>query len=390
MELRLSSSQSSFREEVRAFIKTNLPNEIRERLRRGHPPRKSDVVTWQKILHQKGWAAPNWPIEFGGAGLGIEERLILLQEIYHAPAPLPLVLNINMLGPVLLRFGTQEQKQEFLPKLASFDLWFCQGFSEPGAGSDLASLRTSAKLDGDHYVVNGQKIWTSGAQHADWTFALVRTDSSTKMQQGISMILINLRSPGIKIRPIISIDGAHHLNEVFFEDVIVPAKNIVGEEGRGWDCAKYLLSCERAAIANVGLCEERLSYLHELSEEIFQAGRSIKDDMNLRLTIARLGAEIRALDLTNWRFLLNPDIDKENPGYASILKLKGTELLQEITALLARVSGLSGLERRSTEGQDELHPLAALVPRYLYYRAATIYGGTSEVQKNILAKTILG
>jgi pimeloyl-CoA dehydrogenase len=210
------------------------------------------------------------------------------------------------------------------------------------------------------------------------------------MQQGISMILINLRSQGIKIRPIISIDGAHHLNEVFFEDVIVPAKNIVGEEGRGWDCAKYLLSCERAAIANVGLCEERLSYLHELSEEIFQAGRSIKDDMNLRLTIARLGAEIRALDLTNWRFLLNPDIDKENPGYASILKLKGTELLQEITALLARVSGLSGLERRSTEGQDELHPLAALVPRYLYYRAATIYGGTSEVQKNILAKTILG
>lgn len=390
MDLRLSADQQAFRAEVRSFIRERLPAGIREHLRRGHPPRYDDIRSWQRILNERGWAAPHWPKEYGGAGLGIAERLILLDEIYRAPAPLPLAFNVGMLGPVLLRFGTEEQKRFFLPKLANADLWFCQGFSEPGAGSDLASLRTSARRDGDRYVVNGQKIWTTTAHVADWQFVLARSDASTRKQEGISFLLVDMKTPGITVRPIVSIDGHHHLNEVFFDDVRVPVANLVGDEGRGWDVAKYLLANERTGIANVGLAWERLTYAREIASNTTQAGMRLIDEAKLRAEMAVLEAEVRGLELTNWRFLLDPDVAKKNPGFASVLKLKGSELHQEISILLQKLAGPDGLRWRPDDGEDGLHPVAGLAPRYLYYRAATIYGGTSEVQKDILAKALVG
>jgi pimeloyl-CoA dehydrogenase len=386
MDLDLSPAQRAFRDDVRAFIRERLPADIRARLRAGHPPRKQDTVTWQRILNERGWAAPHWPRRHGGADLGPMERLILLDELYRAPAPLPQVFNVGMLGPVLLKFGTDAQRDFFLPRLANLDLWFCQGFSEPGSGSDLASLRTAARRDGDHYTVDGQKIWTTTAHVADWVFALVRTASEGRKQEGISFLLIDLKTPGITIRPIHSIDGEHHLNEVFFDGVRVPVANLVGEENKGWDCAKFLLGNERTGIANVGLCRERLDSARELAARHTQAGRPLLDDPKLRAEMAVLEAEIRALEVTNWRFLLTESEQKRLPAFASVLKLKGTELQQEINALLARIAGPGGLERRGSE--DVAH--GPLVPRYFYSRAASIYGGTTEVQKDILAKAVVG
>lgn len=385
MDFEFDDAQTAFREEVRAFIRERLPADVRSRMQRGHAPRHADIVAWHRTLNERGWAAPHWPREYGGAGLDTARRLILLEELFRAPAPLPQGFNINLLGTVLLRYGTEEQKRFFLPKLTHLDLWFCQGFSEPGSGSDLASLRTRAVRDGDHYVVDGQKIWTTSADVADWIFALVRTEQGARKQDGISFLLIDMKSPGVTVRPIVSIDGQHHLNEVFFDGVRVPVSNLVGEEGRGWDCAKYLLLSERASVASVGLLYERLEHARELA-----AQRPQGPGTKIAAEIAALGAEIRALELTNWRFLLDPAIARTNPGFASTLKLKGSDLVQEITTLIAKLSGLAGLERRDSDGEGSAHPLSAVVPRYFFYRATTIYGGSSEVQRDILAKALLG
>ncbi|MDO8704349.1 MAG: acyl-CoA dehydrogenase family protein [Sulfuricaulis sp.] len=386
MDFELSPEQHAFRDEVRAFIQTRLPASIQERLRLGYPPTKQDIVTWQRILNERGWAAPSWPREFGGAELGQMERLILLDEMYRASAPLPQLMNVVLLGPVLMKFGTPAQRDYFLPKLVNLDLWFCQGFSEPGAGSDLAALRTAAKREGNHYVVNGQKIWTSNAHQSDWVFALVRTSTEARKQEGISFLLIDLKTPGITIRPIRSIDHDHILNEVFFDDVRVPVENLVGEENKGWSCAKFLLGNERTGIANVGLCRERLGYARELATRYTQGGKPLIEDPKLRGELAVLDAELRALELTNWRFLLTDSAQQALPAFASVLKIKGTELQQDIAALLARLAGPQGLELRS--GDDRTHgPLTA---RYFHSRAASIYGGTTEVQKDILAKAIVG
>jgi len=389
MDLSLTPAQQAFRDEVRRFVGDCLPDDIRTRLRLGHPPRKEDTVRWQRILNQRGWAAPHWPRAYGGCDMGTLERLILLDELYRGPAPLPQVFNVGMLGPVLLKFGTAAQKDFFLPKLANLDLWFCQGFSEPGSGSDLASLRTSARRDGDHYVVDGQKIWTTTAHVADWVFALVRTDPSARKRSGISFLLIDLRTKGITIRPIHSIDGQHHLNEVFFDEVRVPAGNLIGEEGRGWDCAKFLLANERTGIANVGLCRERLDYAREMASRLIANGRPLLDSPKLRAEIAQLQAEVRALEITNWRFLLSPDTAQHVPGFASVLKLKGVELQQELALLLQRIAGPDSLRRRPHLGEGSEHWAGPLGMRYFYSRAASIYGGTSEIQKDILAKTLL-
>ncbi|MES3000908.1 MAG: acyl-CoA dehydrogenase family protein [Pseudomonadota bacterium] len=390
MQIQATAEHAAFREEVRAFIRDRLPDDIRDYMRRGHHPRPADMVRWQRILNERGWAAPHWPHAYGGAGLGTFERLILLDEIQRAPAPVPLGFNVSMLGTVLLRYGTEEQKRFFLPKLANLDLWFCQGFSEPGAGSDLASLRTRATREGDHYIVDGQKIWTSGAHLADWMFALVRTGQGEKKQDGITFLLIDMKSPGVTVRPITSIDGEHHLNEVFFDAVKVPVANLVGEEGRGWDCAKYLLVAERTSGASVGNCWERLGYARHLAESTTRGGKRLIDDPVLAAELALLGAEVRAHELTNARFLLDADIARTNPAFASVLKLKGTELIQTITTLVARLAGPAGLEHRASTGEHALHPLAAAVPRYFLYRAHSIYAGSSEVQKDILARTLMG
>lgn len=379
MDIAFTLEQQAFREEIRAFIAARLPSSIRERLRQGHLPNREDTITWQRILAERGWSAPHWPKEYGGAALSQAERLILLDELYRAPAPLPQIFNMNMLGPVLMKFGTPQQREHFLPKLANLDLWFCQGFSEPGAGSDLAALRTSARREGDFYIVNGQKTWTSTAQWADWIFALVRTAPQARKQAGISFLLIDLKSPGITVRPIRSIDGTDHVNEVFFEDVKVPASQLVGEENQGWECAKFLLANERTGIANVGLCQERL----ELAREMARTGALAQDPV-LQRDFAVLDAEIRALELTNARFLLTPSEQMALPAFASVLKLKGTEIQQELHMLLAKLAGEDGLEQPESAEHGQ-----HLVQRYLFSRALSIYGGTSEIQKDILARTVL-
>lgn len=386
MDIDLSPEQLAFRADVRRFIAERLPAEVRERLRQGHLPNREETIAWQRALAERGWAAPHWPKQYGGAELGQVERLILLDELQRAPAPVPQVFNINMLGPVLLEFGTPAQREFFLPRLARLDLWFCQGFSEPEAGSDLASLRTTARRRGDVYVVDGQKTWTSMAHYADWMFALVRTSSEGRKQEGISFLMIDLKTPGITIRPIWSIDGSRHLNEVFLDNVEVPVSNLVGEENKGWDCARFLLANERTGIANVGLCRERLEMARALATQRRRAGRRLIDDPALRHELALLDAEVRALEVTNQRFLLTASEQARMPAFASVLKLKGTELQQQINELVATLAGPLGLERAAS------HEAAIdwLVPRYFFSRATSIYGGSSEIQKEILARALLG
>jgi len=380
LDLRFTPEENAFRKEVREFIAANLPQDIRDWLLLGHHATADMLRRWTKILNaQGGWSTPGWPKSAGGPGWDPVRRYIFSEELQQAPAPSPLPFNAAMVGPVIFTFGNEAQKARFLPRIQSLEDWWCQGFSEPGAGSDLASLKTSAKRDGDHYVVNGQKTWTSYAQYADWIFMLVRTNPDAKKQEGISFLLIDMKTPGITVRPIITIEGGHEVNEVFFDDVRVPVENLVGEENKGWDCAKFLLGNERTGIANVGLCQERLDYAREL------AGPRSREPM-LRHEFAVLDAETRALELTNYRFLLSEREQHALPAFASVLKLKGTEIQQEAHALVARLAGPAALERLEASGAEDCH----LVQRYLFSRALSIYGGTSEIQKDILAKSILG
>jgi pimeloyl-CoA dehydrogenase len=392
MNLQLDAAQTAFRDDVRRFIDARLPPELRERVRKGLRPSREDVVAWQRTLHERGWAAPHWPREFGGADLGQMERLILSDEIQRAPAPMPLHFNLTMLAPVLLQFGTPEQKRDWLPRLARLDVWFCQGFSEPGAGSDLAALRTAARREGDHYVVNGQKIWTTYAHMADWIFALVRTDAdAARRQEGISFLLIDLKTPGVTVRPIRTIDNEHHLNEVFFDHVRVPVANRVGDENKGWDITKYLLGAERTGLAYVGASRERLDRALELACRTRHGPGLAIDDPALQSEFAWLDAELRALEIANWRLLLSEEAQSENPAFASVLKLRGVELQQQIAALALRVIGPAGLAQAPAESFDgSLAEMAAPATRYLFSRASTIYGGTTEIQKDVLAKALLG
>lgn len=400
MDLRFTPEEVAFREEVRAFIAENLPREIKERMRLGYPPRKQDTIAWQRILNAKGWAAFSWPEEWGGPGWSAIQRMIFLEENLAAPAPELLSFNITMLGPVLVQFGTQAQKERFLPRAANLDDWWCQGFSEPGAGSDLASLRTSAKKDGDHYIVNGQKIWTSTAHNADWCFCLVRTDpQAAKRQEGISFLLIDMKTPGIEVRPIISIDGSHHLNEVFFTDVKVPVENLVGEEHKGWSVAKYLLGNERTGIARLGKSKERVRYAKEVAREVRMNGKPLIEDRAFRTRVAQLEIDMKALEITQLRVVsayVKSGGNKPDP-VSSVLKIKGTELLQNSSELVMDVGGpqampvwqqeLAALANEPAIGPDWAPQMA---PAYLMLRAASIYGGTNEIQKNILNKAVLG
>ncbi len=377
-----SDNLQALRAEIRSFLDTALDPALRARLRRGEFPKRPDLVAWQRALHQRGWGAPNWPREFGGTGWNDFEQLVFLEECSAVCAPAPHVFNITMLGPVLIQFAAPEQRAEWLPKLLNAEVLFCQGFSEPGSGSDLASLRTSAQRDGDHYVVNGQKIWTTAAHYSDWIFCLVRTDPQAKKQKGISFLLIDLKSPGITVRPIISIDGRHSLNEVFFDNVRVPAGQLVGEENKGWDYARFLLGNERASIAGVAKTRERLRYAIELAG----ATGTLADDPLFNARVARLEAELEALDRTQYRMLGDGNPAVRVAG-ASVLKVKGTELQQRVQDLLVDIGGATGLRLpgESGFGTDVREPLGVA---HLYSRAASIYGGTNEVQKNLLAKHV--
>ncbi|MDO9438591.1 acyl-CoA dehydrogenase family protein [Hydrogenophaga sp.] len=383
-----SESLRALRAEIRGFLAEQFDPELRARLRRGEFPKRADLVAWQRALNQRGWGAPNWAREFGGAGWSDFEQLVFLEECSAVCAPAPHVFNITMLGPVLNQFGSPEQRAEWLPKLLNADVLFCQGFSEPGSGSDLASLRTSAQRDGDHYVVNGQKIWTTAAHYSDWIFWLVRTDPQAKKQKGISFLLIDLKSPGITVRPIISIDGRHSLNEVFFDNVRVPASQLVGEENKGWDYARFLLGNERASIAGVAKARERLGYACELARATLPGGNgsSLAEDPVFQARVLRLEAELEALDRTQVRMLSDSNPAGRVAG-ASVLKVKGTELQQRVQDLLVDIGGAASLRLPGDTGfgPDVREPLGAA---HLYSRAASIYGGTNEVQKNLLAKHV--
>ena len=400
MDLRFTPEETAFREEVRAFIRNNLPKETRERLRMGHPPTKAETVQWQRALNARGWAAISWPKEWGGPGWTPVQRMIFLEENLMFPAPELLSFNITMIGPVLIQFGSEKQKNHFLPRARNLDDWWCQGFSEPGAGSDLASLKTAAKLDGDHYVVNGQKIWTSTAHNADWCFLLVRTDpGARKRQEGISFLLVDMKTPGITVRPIISIDGSHHLNEVFFDNVRVPVENRIFHENKGWDVAKYLLGNERTGIARLGKSRERVKAAVAMAHDVNMNGRPLIEDQTFRQRVAQLHVDMKALEITQFRVVSAYDkakgAGKPDP-LSSVLKVKGTELLQATTELTVDVSGPMATPiwarelAELNEPDDMLEASSAGTAGYLMLRAASIYGGTNEIQKNILTKAVLG
>jgi len=400
MDLRFTPEEIAFREEVRAFIRENLPVDIHAKMKLGNGPSKEDTVRWQRILNAKGWAGLSWPKEWGGPGWSAIQKMIFLEENQMAPAPELSSFNITMIGPVLLQFGTEEQKQRFLPRAANLDDWWCQGFSEPGAGSDLASLKTAAKLEGDHYVVNGQKIWTSTAHHADWCFVLVRTNpNARKRQEGISFLLVDMKTPGITVRPIISIDGSHHLNEVFFDDVKVPVSLRVHEENKGWDVAKYLLGNERTGIARLGKSRERVNASIDLAHKVNMNGQPLIADPAFRQRVAQLQVDMKALEITQYRVVSAYDKAKgagRPDPLSSVLKVKGTELLQATTELAVDVAGPMATpvwaeELAAMNESDELLEAgSASTGSYLFLRAASIYGGTNEIQKNILTKAVLG
>jgi alkylation response protein AidB-like acyl-CoA dehydrogenase len=399
MDLRLTAEELAFRDEVRAFIRDHLPADIRDRMQQGHPAHKPDIVAWQRILNRKGWAAYNWPKEWGGPGWSAVQRMIFLDETQTAPTPNVNPFNITMLGPVLIQFGTPEQKQRFLPRAANLDDWWCQGFSEPGAGSDLAALKTAARREGDEYIVNGQKIWTSTAHEADWCFCLVRTNpQAAKRQEGISFLLIDMKTPGITVRPIISIDGTHHLNEVFFDDVRVPVSMRIYEENKGWDVAKFLLGNERTGIAQLGRSKERIKFAKEKAREMRAGGKPLSEDSEFRRRIAQLETEAKTLEITQLRVIsAQKEGERRQDPLTAVLKLKGTELLQATTELAMDVGGPLSMpdwaeELEALSNEPEVGPVWATeaTRSYLFLRAASIYGGTNEIMKNIVSKAVLG
>jgi alkylation response protein AidB-like acyl-CoA dehydrogenase len=378
MDLSFSPDETAFRHEVRAFIQATLLPETRQKLIDGRIPTKDEIVAWQRVLNLRGWATPSWPKSHNGHGWTPVERMIFMDELHQAPAPEPVSFNVAMIGPVLIEYGTQAQQDRFLKATANCDIWWAQGFSEPGAGSDLASLRTSAVRDGEDYIVNGHKIWQGMAHHADWMFTLVRTDpAAPKKQMGISMLLIDLRLPGVTIKPIITIDGRHEVNEVFLDNVRVPADCLVGAENAGWDITKFLLSNERGNIARIGMTKQIIRRIkgYELS-----SAKAAK--------LALIEAELKALEITQMRVLDAMRTSNTADPRTSLLKLKGVELRQAASELLVAAAGPAALEAVDPDADGD--PMGTIAPNYFVLRAASIYGGSSEVQKTIVAKGVVG
>jgi pimeloyl-CoA dehydrogenase large subunit len=401
MDLRFSPEENAFRQELRAFFRSAVPESIRTKVMEDRHCTKEELVTAHKALHARGLAVPHWPKEWGGSDWTPVQHYIYTEELQFNGVPQPLPFNVAMCGPVVIAFGTEEQKQRFLPRMASLDDWWCQGFSEPGAGSDLAGLKTTAVRKGDHYIVNGQKTWTTMAQHADWIFMLVRTDPAAKKQLGISFLLIDMKTPGITVRPIQTIDGGREVNEVFFDDVKVPAENLVGQENRGWDCAKFLLGNERTGIARVGYSKQRVQRIKELAGRVKAGDRPLIEDERFREKLAAVEVELKALEMTQMRILSDDRhrTDRAPNPMSSILKIKGSEIQQATTALALEIAGPlalpyqlehGGPEHGSNQPPEDLEWAAPAAPAYFNYRKVTIYGGSNEIQRNILAKAVLG
>ena len=396
MDLSFTPEENAFREEVRTFLHERLPLQLSERVRRGAPLSKADIEEWHAILHSRGWLANHWPEDFGGPGWSVVQRYIFENETALAHAPRILPFGLNMLGPVLIKFGTDAQKRLWLPRILDGTDWWCQGYSEPGAGSDLASLQTSAVRDGDHYIVNGQKTWTTLAQYADMMFCLVRTDPAAKKQEGISFLLIDMKSPGVVVRPIVLLDGEAEVNEVFFTDVRVPIENLVGEENRGWTYAKYLLTYERTNIAGVGASSAALEELKRIAAKKNRSGRRLLDDPLFAARVARAEIDLANMRTTNLRVLATVAGGGAPGAESSMLKIKGTEIRQEIASLTRRAFGLAAriyLPDAYADGSNgqpaDLEDAASASRSYFNNRKLSIFGGSNEVQKTIVAKTIL-
>lgn len=396
MHLRLSPEEVAFRDELRTIFTTQIPEDIRARNAAGTPDLPADMVTVARILNEKGLQVPNWPAQWGGQDWTPIQYHIWREEMALAGLPEPLAFNASMVGPVIAHFGTEEQKRKFLPPTANMDIWWCQGFSEPEAGSDLASLKTRAVRDGDHYVVNGQKTWTTLGQYADWIFCLVRTDPDVKKQAGISFLVFPMDTPGVQLRPIQLIDGDYEVNEVFFEDVRVPVENLVGAENEGWTIAKFLLGNERVGIARVGYTKGKLAKAKALAGKTRTAHGTLLDDPLFAARLAELESELLALELTQLRVVASSADGKPNPA-SSLLKLRGSELQQLATELLLEIAGPDALPSGAIGG--ELHDFADIAspewaqltaPQYLNYRKVSIYGGSNEVQRQIIDKAVLG
>ena len=375
MDLNYSQEELAFRDEVRAWLQANLPKDLKDKVAGYAHLSKEDLLRWHRILAKKGWVAPAWPKEWGGTGWNLVQRYIFEEELGYAGSPPLIPFGLAMCAAVLLRFGTEAQKQRFLPRIYHGEDFWCQGYSEPGSGSDLASLKTKATRTGDSYVVNGQKIWTTLAHYADWIFCLVRTDpNAERRQEGISFLLIDMKTPGITVRPLILMDGGHEVNEVFFDDVKVPAENLVHEEGKGWTVAKYLLGHERMNTGRIGESKRQLAALKQISS-------SMKNDIRYRDRLSRLEVELMALEITNLRFLDRMRRTGQPPGAdVSLLKIKGTEIQQGLTEL--------AMQALDPAAHDDFS--VALRKRYLSMRKTTIYAGSNEIQRNIIAKMTLG
>lgn len=391
-------SDEDFRAQVRAFITEHLPPEMAARTLLGYHPHKPDVLFWTAKLDACGWSVPNWPVEYGGPGWTVSQRHIFDEECFLAGCPALAPQGVYLVGPIIYTYGDQAQKDLFLPKIRSGEHFWAQGFSEPNAGSDLASLTTSAVREGDVYRVNGQKIWTSEAHYSEWVFTLVRTAAGGKPQASISFLLIDLKSPGVTVRPIISIDGGHILNEVFFEDVLVPAANLVGEENQGWTYAKALLGAERTFSAEIPRCKGLLARVRHIAANVQARGGPLIEDPHFARRLAEIEIDVLAHEATLWRVVAEEAADLgAATATSSILKVRGSELVQRIGALMVEAIGDDALpallERDYLLQRPADGPASALAPGvtadFFYRRSMTIYGGANEVQRNIIAAQLL-
>jgi len=397
MDLQFTPEEQAFREEVQSFLKDKLPQRISDKVKAGQRLSKADQEEWHAILNARGWLANHWPQEYGGPGWGAVQKFIFDNECALAGGPRIVPFGVNMLGPVLIKFGNEQQKRHWLPRILSGQDWWCQGYSEPGAGSDLASVKTTAVRQGDHYIVNGQKTWTTQGQHANMIFCLVRTDREAKAQSGISFLLVDMTTPGVELRPIRTLDGDKEVNEVFFTDVKVPVENLVGEENKGWTYAKYLLTYERTGIAGVGFCVAALAKLKVIAAKVHKNGKPLDQDPLFAARMAQVEIDLENMKTTNLRVIAAVAGGGVPGAESSMLKIRGTEIRQEILSLIRRAMGpyaLPFIEEAQYEGyaDEPVGPneAATAAANYFNYRKLSIFGGSNEIQKNIISKMILG
>ena len=391
MRYQLTEDQQEFKREVDEFLREALPRDLADKVRRGASVSKEELGAWTRTLNAKGWAAPNWPVEHGGTGWNLVQRHIFDESCRLAQAPVLSGFGFNMVGPAIIKYGTPEQHAQFLPQIRNADLWFCQGYSEPQAGSDLASVRTRADREGDEYVVNGQKIWTSAAEHADWIFCLVRTNHDVQQQKGISFLLIDMASPGVTVEPLYAFNGKRLWNQVFFDDVRVPVSQRLGDEDKGWTVAKSLLGDERLLVSRVAENKRVLSIIADALREQRAGGIDVPNGMDTE--IDQLAIRLQALEMTSLRILTEADAGGQIGAEPSMLKLKGSELVQDQDELLFRlVDHLALPADRANAPREDFGPAFAeyVASGRYHHRGYTIAGGSSEVQHNIIAKQVLG